>query len=219
MYAVTLAGLTVALATLASARPQGIGTSSNACPPGCASFVDSEHDHPDPHQLYHFQQLTDNHSCEKGAGCEISSSEVKGVSKGLSAGVSGDGWISAGFEVSSYEEFGTVDTCYGDPGDIICIFWRTANTMYGVSRQAMECCQKDGEPWDTAVTSPNKNNVGSTSVCGRNEQCQFVGYEYWNNMEAYNGGVTVAGGPQPWKFGGEVSGLVPDNQQLPEDKV
>lgn len=56
MFALTF--LTVGLASLANARPQGIGTGSNICPPGCATFTTSEDSNPDPHQLYHFQQMT-----------------------------------------------------------------------------------------------------------------------------------------------------------------
>ncbi|KAF5671268.1 hypothetical protein FHETE_4238 [Fusarium heterosporum] len=211
MYARTLVSLTVALATLASARPQGIGTSSNMCPPGCATSKTSEHDHPDPHQLYYFEQMT----CGKNGGCEISKSETEGQSVSLSASVSGDGWISAGFEVSEYTESGEVQTCYGEAGDTICVFWRTANTMYGVSRQAMKCCQNDGAPYDTTITSPNKDNLGSSAICGRNEQCHSKGHSYWNNMERSNGGVTVSGGPQEWKWGGDLTGLVPDSDEIP----
>ncbi|KAH7263722.1 hypothetical protein BKA59DRAFT_449915 [Fusarium tricinctum] len=214
MFALTF--LTVGLASLANARPQGIGTGSNACPPGCATFTTSEDSNPDPHQLYHFQQMTNNHQCGKNGGCEISKSEVEGETVSLSASISGDGWISAGFEVSKYTESGEVQTCYGEPGDTICVFWRTANTIYGIQRQPLKCCAKDGNPYRTTITSPNSGNLGSSAICARNEQCHGKGHSYWNNMERSNNGVTVEGGPQEWKFGGDLTGLVPDSDEIPE---
>lgn len=35
-------------------------------------------------------------------------------------------------------------------------------------------------------------------------------------VERSNNGVTVEGGPQEWKFGGDLTGLVPDSDEIPE---
>ncbi|CAF3453605.1 unnamed protein product [Fusarium graminearum] len=210
---------TIALAAIANAMPQGIGTGSNACPPGCKTKDVFESKTPDPHQTYFYQQMTNNHQCGKNGGCEISKSEVEGQSVSLSASISGDGWISAGFEVSEYQESGEAQTCYGEPGDTICVWWRTANTMYTVDVQYYKCCQKSGGLTPQVITSPNSNNQGSSAICGRNEQCHTKGHSYWNNMERSNGGVTVSGGPQEWKFGGDLTGLVPDSDEIPEAKA
>lgn len=49
---------TIALAAIANAMPQGIGTGSNACPPGCKTKDVFESKTPDPHQTYFYQQMT-----------------------------------------------------------------------------------------------------------------------------------------------------------------
>ncbi|KAL4724756.1 hypothetical protein ACLX1H_008202 [Fusarium chlamydosporum] len=87
--------------------------------------------------------------------------------------------------------------------------------MYTVDTQGYTCCQKSGNIFQTVITSPNKNNQGSSAICGRNEQCKSKGTSYWNNMERVNGGVTVSGGPQGWKWDG-LTGLVPDSDEIPD---
>lgn len=106
--------------------------------------------------------------------------------------------------------------------------------MYGIQRQPLKCCAKDGNPYRTTITSPNSGNLGSSAICARNEQCHGKGHSYWNNsmslsliakefwstdifiVERSNNGVTVEGGPQEWKFGGDLTGLVPDSDEIPE---
>ncbi|KAM0632912.1 hypothetical protein ACHAPW_004247 [Verticillium nonalfalfae] len=158
--------------------------------------------------------MTKPHSCAGNPGCEISKSEVEGNVVSFGASISGAGWISAGLEVSQYEESGEVQTCYGDPDDTICVFWRTASTMYTVNHQSNRCCLP-GPYAPVVITSPNAGGVGSASICGRNEQCKDKGYSYWNNMERQNGGVTVSGGPQSWPFGNQHLGIVPDMDEIP----
>ncbi|KAM0326761.1 hypothetical protein ACHAQA_006635 [Verticillium albo-atrum] len=204
----------IALAGVVSAIPHPQNYVSNGqCPAGCDSIT-TEHENPDPHQVYFFEQMTKPHNCAGNPGCEISKSEVEGITVSLSASVSGAGWITAGFEVSEYEESGEVQTCYGDPGDTICVFWRTANTMYTVNSQSNQCCRA-GPKSPKIITSPNAGGIGSSSICGRNEQCKDKGYSYWNNMERQNGGSTVVGGPQSWPFGNKYVGIVPDLDEIP----
>ncbi|KAF5027836.1 hypothetical protein F66182_63 [Fusarium sp. NRRL 66182] len=209
---------TLALVSITNAipAPQGIGTSSNMCPPGCENEDVFESDNPDPHQVYFFQQMTEPHHCGKNGGCEISKSEVEGKGTSVSASASGAGWISAGFEVVSYSESGEVQTCYGNPEDVICVYWRTAHTMYTVMSQGLKCCQKDGAPSPKVITSPNASGLGSTAICGRNDQCHGVGHSFWNNMEKHNGGVTWAGPAQKWPFGNKLTGLIPDSDEIPD---
>ncbi|KAH7127871.1 hypothetical protein B0J13DRAFT_453966 [Dactylonectria estremocensis] len=203
--------LALAGVSIAMPNPQNY-VSNGQCPAGCDSII-SENDNPDPHQLYFFQQMTSNHQCGT-EGCEISKSDVQGQTVSVHADVSAGGWISAGFEVSQYEESGEVQTCYGEAGDTICVFWRTANTIYTANIQSNVCCRA-GDKSPIVITSPNKNEVGSGSICGRNEQCHTKGHSYWNNMERQNGGVTVAGGPQEWPFGNTYAGIVPDLDEVP----
>ncbi|KAM0506853.1 hypothetical protein ACHAPB_002921 [Verticillium nonalfalfae] len=231
MINLLVSALALAGAVSASPFPQ------NFCPAGCDVIV-TEHPNPDPHQTYFFQQMTKPHSCAGNPGCEISKSEVEGNVVSFGASISGAGWISAGLEVSQYEESGEVQTCYGDPDDTICVFWRTASTMYTVNHQSNRCCLP-GPYAPVVITSPNAGGVGSASICGRNEQCKDKGYSYWNNSESIslftrcpilgwnvltwilitverqNGGVTVSGGPQSWPFGNQHLGIVPDMDEIP----
>ncbi|KAF7548808.1 hypothetical protein G7Z17_g6808 [Cylindrodendrum hubeiense] len=197
--------------SIAIPNPQNY-VSSGQCPAGCDVII-TENDNPDPHQAYFFQQVTSNHQCGN-EGCEISKSETEGHTVGFHADASAGGWISAGFDVSEYVESGEVQTCYGEAGDTICVFWRAANTMYTVNIQSNMCCRA-GDKSPMVITSPNVNNLGSGSICGRNEQCHTIDHSYWNNMERQNGGVTVAGGPQEWPFGNDFAGIVPDLDEMP----
>lgn len=96
-------------------------------------------------------------------------------------GVSIDGWINGGFEVSEYEETGQVSNCQGEPQDVICVYWRAAYTDYTVD--AHDLCGVEPE-YQTVIQSPNSNGVGSTYLCGRNAQCQNRGFEFWNTSKS-----------------------------------
>ncbi|KAK3055385.1 hypothetical protein LTR09_003939 [Extremus antarcticus] len=150
---------------------------------------------------YKYMQLTDNNDCNGNVGCEIAETEVEGRSFSWSVGVSIDGWINGGFEVSEYEETGQVSNCQGEPQDVICVYWRAAYTDYTVD--AHDLCGVEPE-YQTVIQSPNSNGVGSTYLCGRNAQCQNRGFEFWNTRYAlaYGGppdGAPV-GGPQRYPF-------------------
>ncbi|KAL6855554.1 hypothetical protein ACO1O0_006703, partial [Amphichorda felina] len=147
-------------------------------------------------------------------GCEIARSETEGQSVSVSASISGNGWISAGFEVSEYEESGETQACSGNRGETICVFWRAAYTAYTVQRQPKVCCEIEGDPVHKVITSPNKNGLGSAAICGRNRQCHSKGHSYWNNMERQNKGATLEGGPQEWHWGNKYLGIVPDIDEV-----
>lgn len=46
-----------------------------------------------------------------------------------------------------------------------------------------------GDPY--IIWSPNKDDVGSDHVCGRNDECKHLGAEWW-------GSKGPAGGPQDY---------------------
>ncbi|KAF4984000.1 hypothetical protein FZEAL_705 [Fusarium zealandicum] len=178
-----LVTLTLVLVVVANAipSPQAVVPPEIACPI-CRLEVISESDNPDPHQNYHFQQMTNNLMCGKGSGCEISKSQVEGQGVSLSASVTGIDWISAGFEVMEYTESGEAQTSQGNTGDTICVVWRAANTIYTVTSQKYgNCCRKERGPGSKLITSPNSDGLGSSAICGRNEQYHSKGHSYWNN--------------------------------------
>lgn len=135
--------------------------------------------------------------------------------------------------MSEHVELGQAQTCYGDEGDIIYVFWWAAKTSYTVNIRSNVCCRA-GEKSPTIMTLPNENNLGSGSICGRNEQCHGKGHAYWNNSMCHcpplhrvlltnvkcfsgatNGGVIMVGGLQEWPFGNAFAGIVPDLDEMP----
>lgn len=92
-----------------------------------------------------------------------------------------DGWISGGFEVTEYAESGEVSNCQGETGDVICVFWRAAYTDYTVSVE--DLCTLE-PTFETVLSSPNANGLGSTYLCAKNHQCVNEGYEFWNTSES-----------------------------------
>ena len=91
-----------------------------------------------------------------------------------------DGWISGGFAVSEYEATGQVSNCYGETGDVICVWWRAAYTDYTVFSEDLCGVEPD---FGSIVQSPNVNGVGGTYLCGTNAQCQNKGAEFWNTSK------------------------------------
>jgi hypothetical protein len=113
---------------------------------------------------------------------EASTDLRKGRSIGWSAGISGGGWISGGFEVTEYTETGQVANCQGETGDVICVFWRAAYTDYTVN-QFDQCGYASPIEYDDVISSPNTNDKGSAYLCGRGAQCKNQGHEFVVNSE------------------------------------
>ncbi|KAF5025731.1 hypothetical protein F66182_2198 [Fusarium sp. NRRL 66182] len=175
----------------------------------CASEKVFASESPNPRQVYHFQQISGSMRCDYriDGGCDVTSRAERN-SIDLAASTTGPGWTSAGYDVLEASTYGMDHSCHAEPGETTCVWWRTASTQYTVTSQGMKFCQKSGNPVSKVIVSPNANNLGSSALCGRNEQCYWEGYRYWNNMERHNGGVPWAGGPQEWPFGDEKNGLV-----------
>lgn len=99
--------------------------------------------------------------------------------------------------------------CYGEPSDIICVYWRYAFTLYEVTDTILRCgsddWEQDSDPY--VIASPNSEGLGSSYVCAKNEDCKGEGFAFWSLL-------TAPGGPQYYPFSGpeEVEAFV-----LPEE--
>lgn len=165
---------------------QELVPNSRVCPNIHASLLPTLITTSQVHQNYLYKQLTDPLDCDENPACEIASTTVQGATFSWSAGGSVAGWISGGYEVGEYVESGQVANCAGDPGDIICVWWRAGYTSYQVQtkRSCLGSSDMDiGEQF--YMLSPNKNGLGSSYICAKNDKCRNVGYEFWNDSMSF----------------------------------
>lgn len=141
---------------------------------------------------------------------------MEGTSTEWSASISADGWISAGFAVSDYEESGEVQTCYGGQSETICVWYRFAHTAYTVQNWYKPCSSLGPGEWEKSgdeyvIASPNKDSVGSGSICGKDAQCKSKGHKFWPETPSL-----IPGEPQdfPIKSDEENSMLWPPEKSM-----
>lgn len=216
-FAITLA---LAFAGRSSATPQNY-VSTPQWQTGCESveYRDVPENERAPHQLYRFEQVTGPLQCNTNVGCEIANVDTNGKSIGVTAGIDPTGgFIPNGLSVSEYVEQGETQNCQGVTGEEICVFYRTAHTIYTAESQTVKNCRGENDWSRTTITAPNADGLGSGPLCARNEQCKNKGYTYWNNMESHNGGSTWAEGPVDWPFGEKVTGILPEIEPAPKEE-
>lgn len=92
-----------------------------------------------------------------------------------------------------------MQTCYGGQSDEICVWYRFAHTAYHVQDWVKKCeldrgiWEKKGDPY--VMVSPNKDSLGSGSICGKNAQCKSKGHKFWPELAS-----SVKGGPQDFSI-------------------
>ncbi|KAI1172802.1 hypothetical protein F4777DRAFT_581564 [Nemania sp. FL0916] len=149
-----------------------------------------------PHQWYKYKQVTGNVDCGDG-DCSSATSKTTTYSLNWGASLKGkNSWAGFDFGVSISESTGQVETCSGGKGDTVCVYWRQAYTAYSVQDYKVGTdgnLVKDGDRY--TMWSPNKDEVGSGHVCGRNDRCKQTGNEFWGSTKDTK---APPGGPRPY---------------------
>ncbi|KAG7007337.1 hypothetical protein G7Y79_00010g028380 [Physcia stellaris] len=141
-----------------------------------------------PHQNYFHQQLSENIDCSGDAQpCSVGESDSQSFTVGWSITTGPDdleGWISGGFDVSETWTTGNTYNCGVAPGQVGCIWYKTAHTAYTVHRVAPDFCGIPSSP--SVIRGPNTNNAGGGYYCVIGT-CRSKGEGYWDSYQPAGG--------------------------------
>lgn len=126
-----------------------------------------------PHEDFYHVQVSQPETCgpDPGQTCAATQTESHTVGWSFSGGISAQGWVSAGFDVSESYTSGDSYSCTGNPGEKVCVWLKVAHTAYTVDLSDISngvngvCSTQDFGP--LVMESPNTDNAdgGYVSSC------------------------------------------------------